>query len=114
VAVPFGGHPTLEHFIDWATENGCTAQIQTRVHSVTGQPYRSLEVTAPTGAQVALVDPDLSEHLAPSQVTYMQRRLGLKSPFPATPEQPKPNDTEFVQEDGQPFDPPMKGEGKKP
>jgi hypothetical protein len=109
VAVPFGGHPTLQSFLDWATENGCTAKIQTRIHSGTGQPYQSLEVSAPSGAQVAVVDPDLSERLAPSQVAYMQRRLGLKSPFPATPEHPKPSDTEYVKEDGQPFDPPRKG-----
>jgi hypothetical protein len=79
------------------------------MHSRTGQPYQSLEITAPSGAQVAVVDPDLSEHLAPSQVAYMQRRLGLKSPFPATPEHPTRGDTEYVQEDGQPFDPPRKG-----
>ncbi len=109
MAFPFGGHPTLERFLEWAKENGCKAQIRTRVHSVTGQPFQSLEITALSGAQVAIVDPDLNEHLAPSQVAYMHRRLGMKSPFPATPEQPKPSDIEYVQEDGQPFDPARKG-----
>jgi hypothetical protein len=62
---------------------------------------------------VALVDPDPDEHLAPSMVSYLQRRLGVKSPFPAMPEQPDPNDTEYVQESGMPFDPPDKGKKKE-
>jgi hypothetical protein len=59
-----------------------------------------------------LVNPDFDEHLAPSMVSYLQRRLGVKSPFPAMPEQPDPNQTEYVQETGLPFDPPDKG-GRK-
>lgn len=83
MSVPFGGHPRLRDFVEWATrDGGCTGQVKTRAHSQTGQPYQSLELTAPSGAQVALADPDLDERLAPSQVTYLNRRLGLKSPFP--------------------------------
>ncbi len=69
-----------------------------RTHSQTGQPYESLEITATeTGAQVAVVDPDPDEYLEPSKVAYLHRRLGLKSPFPGTPEPPKPDDTEYVE-----------------
>ena len=97
MAVPFGGHPRLREFVEWATSHGgCTAQVQTRTHSQTGQPFQSLEMTSPSGAQVALVDPDPDEYLAPSEVAYLHRRLGIKSPFPGTPEPPKPDDTDYV------------------
>ena len=54
-------------------------------------------------------NPDLDEHLAPSMVSSLQRRLGVKSPFPGLPEQADPANTEYVQESGLPFDPPDKG-----
>jgi hypothetical protein len=38
---------------------------------------------------------------------------GLPAEAP-TPEQPDPAKTEYVQESGMPFEPPLKGEGKKP
>ena len=82
-------------------------------YPVSGRPYRALELAGPLGACVVVLNPDLDEHLAPSMVTYLQRRLGVKSPFSATPEQPNPSETEYVQESGVPFDPAQKGEPKK-
>jgi hypothetical protein len=113
VAVPFGGHPSLRRYLEWARENGCTAEEKLRTHAITGQPYRSLEISGPAGGHVVLVNPDLEEHLAPSTVTYLNRRLGVKSPFPATPEQPNPSETEYVREDLTLFDPREKGEPTK-
>src|SRR3954466_5325867 len=100
MAFPFGGHPTLGRFVEWARENGCRSEIKLRTHTETGRPYRALEIFSPQGGRSVIVDPDMEEHLAPSTVAYLQRRLGIKSPFPATPEQPDPKDTEFVQETG--------------
>jgi hypothetical protein len=113
VAFPFGGHPPLRRYLEWARENGCTAEVKLRTHALTGQPYRALEIINPAGGRVVLVNPDENEHLAPSMVTYLNRRLGVKSPFPAMPEQPNPTDVEYVQESGIPFEPPQKGEPKK-
>lgn len=109
MAVPFGGHPTLPDIIDWARANGCAVETKVRTHAITGQPYESVEISNPKGGSVVLADPGDGERLEPSMVAYIQRRLGLRTPFAATPEQPKPEDTEYVQEDGQPFDPPQKG-----
>jgi hypothetical protein len=39
----------------------------------------------------------MDEHLAPSVVSYFQRRLGMKTPFPGEPEQS--GDVEYVQAD---------------
>jgi hypothetical protein len=83
---PFGGHPKLGRFVEWAQENGCKAEIKVRERNSSGQPYQALEISAPSGATAVIVDPDMEEHLAPSIVAQLQRRLGLKSPFAATPE----------------------------
>lgn len=92
MAAPFGGHPTLERFVEWVTENGCFSEIKVRDRT-NGQPYRSLEITNPSGGRVVIANPDMTEHLAPSEVAYLQRRLAIKTPFAATPEQPsEPSD----------------------
>jgi hypothetical protein len=83
---------------------GCKVEVKFRNHSITGQPYRSLEITSPTGSRAVLVNPNMNEHLAPSMVSYFQRRLGMKTPFPGEPEQP--GDAEYVQ---QPDDDPPGG-----
>jgi hypothetical protein len=89
VAHPFGGHPTLERFVEWAkSEAGCTTEIKVRTRQPSGQPYQVLEITNPEGGRVVVVNPEMGEHLAPSTVAYYQRRLAIKSPFAATPEPP--------------------------
>lgn len=109
MAFPFGGHPTLGRFLEWARDNGCNAEIKLRTHSTNGRPYTVLEIVHSGGGRASVVNPDLQEHLVPSMVSYLQRRLGVKSPFPATPEQPDPAEAE-LKEDGQPFDPPKRSE----
>lgn len=100
MAFPFGGHPPLERFLEWAKEAGCNWDIKIRHHTQSGRPYESLEIVGPKGGRVALVNPDLGEHLAPSMITYLQRRLGVRSPFPQVPEQSGSSDVEFVPDDG--------------
>lgn len=94
---PFGGHPKLSRLIDWLVSAGCKAEIKVRNHTITGQPYRSLEITGPAGSRVVLADPDLNEYLTPSMVSYFQRRLGMQTPFPGVPEQP--DSSEYIDED---------------
>jgi hypothetical protein len=112
MAVPWGGHPALGRFIEWAKENGCTAEAKVRTDQ-SGRAFTSLEMVGPHGSRVAMVVTSMDERLVPSQVAYLQRRLGIKTPFAAAPEQPDPHKTEYVQESGMPFDPPIKGEGEK-
>lgn len=91
---PFGGHPTLQSFVEWVTDNGCTVEVKVRARKRDGLPYRVLEVTSET-SRVAIVDPNMNERLAPSEIAYLQRRLGIKTPFAATPE---PSNTESIPE----------------
>ena len=85
---PFGGHPTLQDFLSSAIHEGCQVVIVTRTRS-TGQPYNSLEITAPSGAQLAIPSPKMNEHLVPNTVGRYQRRLGIKTSFNAAPLQPE-------------------------
>lgn len=88
MAHPFGGHPTLERFVEFATELGCTFEIKVRVRA-DGSAYRVLEITnTKNGNTVVMANPDMAEYLAPSQVAYFQRRLAIKTPFASTPEAP--------------------------
>lgn len=92
MAHPFGGHPKLGRFVEWATDHGCAAEIKVRVRRASGQPYTVLEITNPKGGRVVVAEPDLEEYLAPSEVAYLQRRLGIATPFASTPEMtPEPD-----------------------
>jgi len=88
MAVPFGGHPMLEQFLEWAEQNGCKVEFKVRAHSRSGQPFEVLEIIGPQGGRVVLARPDRTERLTPSQVANMHRRIGVKSEFAAAPEQP--------------------------
>lgn len=96
MSVPFGGHPTLDRFIEWAKENGCTVETKVRTDP-SGRAFTSVEMKNPKGGRAAMVVSDTDERLVPSQVAYLQRRLAIKTPFAATPEQPDPAKTEYVQ-----------------
>lgn len=85
MAQSFGGHPTLMRFIEFAKEAGCTAKAYTRV-SKGGRSVHVLRIEASTGAYVLVTNPDYLERLTPSNVTYLQRRLGIKTPFSSEPE----------------------------
>lgn len=99
MAAPFGGHPKLARLVEWLGSVGCKIELKQRNHSISGQPYRSLEITSPSGSRAVLVNPDMDEYLVPSMVSYFQRRLGMQTPFPAEPEQT--TNVQFVQADSE-------------
>jgi hypothetical protein len=86
MAFPFGGHPKLSGFIEFAQAQGCKIKVYART-SRTGRVHQILHMENPNGGWVVVSDPDFDEHLAPSTVTYYQRRLGIRTPFAAMPEQ---------------------------
>lgn len=87
MSYPFGGHPTLERFIEWACQHGCTLENKVRSRS-SGEAYELMIIRNGDGARVVIAKPDMAERLAPSQVAYLQRRLAIKTPFASTPEPP--------------------------
>ena len=86
MSFPFGGHPTLKRMVEWLSDQGCEATVFVRT-THNGRTYQVLQVVNPKGGRVSVVEPDFDEHLAPSMVSYMQRRLCIKTPFAALPEQ---------------------------
>lgn len=79
---PFGGHPRLADYIGQARkDHGATAQSGSasdrsgRVHTVT-------KISIPgSGKSVVVVGVAQTEHLTPSMIGYLDRRLGIKSPW---------------------------------
>ena len=78
---PFGGHPTFAQYLQWTKEEeGCT--IQTGVRTIRdGQMVSLTIIQHPNGNHV--MEPGTSQHdyLVPTQIAYLDRRLGIASPF---------------------------------
>jgi hypothetical protein len=85
VAHPFGGHPTLSRFVEFAKEQGCEAKLYYRT-AKSGRAYQVLRIDNPDGCWVIVANPDFTEHLPPSSVAYLERRLNIKTHFASTPE----------------------------
>ena len=77
---PFGNHPTLAQYLNWAREQGCTVQsgYQTDEH---GQPIGIIRVVASGGRWLILPDLGKDEYLVPTTIARFDRRLGMRSPF---------------------------------
>ena len=86
MSAPFGGHPTLGEYLDWAYRFAeCTVQTG----FINGRPCK--KIVAPSGRWVTIVDKHERERLAPTTVDYFDRRLGIKSPFASLPSAPYQN-----------------------
>ena len=75
MAAPFGGYPTLGKYLAWASSVGCECQSG---YLNTDTMHR---IKAPNGKSVVIARADQREILNPSYVGYLDRRLGLDSPF---------------------------------
>jgi hypothetical protein len=79
-AFPFGGHPTIGEYIEWALHEGCT--VKDSVISVEGEPYSVMRIFNPSGKRwVTEIGTQRSDFLVPTTIGRFARRLGLKSPF---------------------------------
>ena len=81
MAYPFGGHPNLATYIVWLKEahqgtaqSGYSTDKKGKLHALT-------KLAIPTGKSVVVVGLSQGEFLAPSMVGYLDRRLGVKSPW---------------------------------
>ena len=77
---PFGPSPKLRQYCDWARiEEGC--DVKEGIQSAKSV----IRITAPSGRHVSQVGVPDDEPLCHQTVAYLDRRLGLNSPFPKTP-----------------------------
>lgn len=88
MSYPFGGHPTLKRFIEYAKEHGCDVQVSVR-STCSGRAYEAVVINNPNGGQLTVPNPDYDERLTTSVISNYQRRLALKTPFAAMPEAPE-------------------------
>jgi hypothetical protein len=79
-AHPFGGHPTLARYIEWARENHCDCQSGYGTDE-DGRTQPLIRIVAPSKKWVILTGVRQTDYLVPSIVGYLDRRLGLVSPF---------------------------------
>ena len=81
MAYPFGGHPRLREYLEWAQQQGC------EVKHTTKDGVSLIKITAPDKGRTVIdvIGDDLSldTFLLPSQVWYYDRNLNLKSPWPS-------------------------------
>ncbi len=85
MASPFGGHPTLAHYIAWIADNGGHAQSGfSRAKSGSTQALTKIE--SANGGAVVIVGVAHGDRLEPTYVAYLDRRLGVRSPWFTVPE----------------------------
>lgn len=81
MAFPFGGHPTFGQYLVWARdEHGCRAQSGA-ASTQSGRSHPVTKIVHPNGASVVIPGVSQEDRLEPSKVGYLDRRLGIKSPF---------------------------------
>ncbi len=85
MAAPFGGHPTLAHYLHWIRDNGGHAECGYK-NDRRGRVHALVKVVAANGNAVIVSGIPQSEHLPPTYVAYLDRRLGVTSPWFTVPE----------------------------
>lgn len=82
MSAPFGKSPKLREYLDWARlKAGCD------VNEGHFAKKSLILITSPDGRSVRQVGLADNETLSHSVVAFLDRRLGLESPFPKTPDQ---------------------------
>jgi len=76
MSFPFGS-TAFGTYLAWATSVGC--ECNNGYNSFTNTTC--WRITAPSGRRVVVVDMEQSERLTTSMLNYLDRRLGLTSPF---------------------------------
>lgn len=80
MAAPFEQRPTLQEYLDWAKKAGCEWGEAPHADEVL------FRINAPNGRFVFFMAEGVDERLTPSQVSNLDRRLGMDSPFSGRPE----------------------------
>jgi hypothetical protein len=81
MSFPFGGHPNLASYIFWLKEEHQGTAQSRYTTDKKGQSHALTKLSLPNGKSVVVVGVTQSEYLAPSMVGYLDRRLGVTSPW---------------------------------
>lgn len=85
MAAPFAPSPKFRDYLRWAKEEAGCKIYEGDVHSGPLGAMRLRKIEAPSGDYVYQILED-NEVVSHSVVAQMDRRLGLDSPFPKTPD----------------------------
>jgi hypothetical protein len=85
VSAPFGGHPTLAHYLHWIRETGGHAECGFKSDR-RGRAHALVKITSAEGKSVIVVGIPQTERIEPTYVAFLDRRLGVKSPWFTVPE----------------------------
>jgi hypothetical protein len=81
MSFPFGGHPTFGRYLAWARDNhSCVSQAGVAADS-SGRSHSVTKISKPDGTTVIISGIAQTEHLTPSMISYLDRRLKLTSPW---------------------------------
>lgn len=81
MSFPFGGHPRLADYIGQARkDHGATAKSGSADDS-SGKAHAVSKISVPAGKSVVVVGMEQTEHLTPAMIGYLDRRLGISSPW---------------------------------
>jgi hypothetical protein len=84
-AAPFGQHPTFGEYLQWAQNvEKCTVHVLRR-STLDGNLETRTMIEAPSGRYAIERGTEQNDRLSPTTVGRLDRRLGLKSPFPSVP-----------------------------
>jgi len=86
MAFPFGGHPTLEQYLEWLRSEGFQYKTGYIVNPTSGKSLTVIQIENSEGEPLLPIpDIEMNERLAPSTVERFDERLGVKSPFASKP-----------------------------
>lgn len=83
MAYPTGGWSAqvlFAQYIQWAKTQGCTVQSG-YAQTPDGETETVTRITSPSGRWVIEVGTRQDEYLTPTGIHYLDRRLGVKSPY---------------------------------
>lgn len=81
MAYPFGGHPTLRQYLEWCNqEHGLAVNSGFSTKGGVAVTFHMLKLE--NGRRVVVSGVAMTEYLTPTYVSYLDRRLGVESPFP--------------------------------
>ncbi|MFD0916885.1 hypothetical protein ACFQ14_10750 [Pseudahrensia aquimaris] len=81
MSAPFGGHPKLGTYLEWA-RNEHNFRVQTGfAPDGTGKAHTVTKVYKDGGPSAFIVGTAQDEYLVPTMVNYLDRRLEITSPF---------------------------------
>ena len=88
MAHPFGAHPKFGEYIDWAEGQGLKVECG-YVLAPDGRPHAVTKIVSKDGKRhVIEVGTQHEDHLLPTTIFRLDRRLGVRSPFFSLPTGP--------------------------